>query len=125
MNKYICLIFTFSLACSASLAQNNEENFRFTYKPMAGSYEIYGGELDDPRPADAESTNIAIKIQGAAARNIFNSLGKDIKNACVSEAGERVRMKKDMACFFSKKEGYSCFVGFDLKTGKSKAGIIC
>ena len=125
MQKYIPLIFIFFLMHSSSFAQNNTENFRFTYKPMTASYEIFGGELDDSRPADAESSSIAIKIQGAAARAIFNSLGKDVKNACMSEPGERIRVKKDMTCFFSKKEGYSCFLGFDLKTGKSKAGVIC
>jgi hypothetical protein len=51
-------------------------------KPMSGEYIIYSGELGDMSSPQEGNKKLAIEISGRSARDIFNSIGPDIRNAC-------------------------------------------
>jgi len=111
------------LVLSTTSAQ--EKEWQFNYKPLSGSYELYSGELSEPQAPGKTGSSLSLKIEKEAAKQIFNQMGSDIPNLCPSEEGERMRKKNDLTCYKSKTEKYICYVGFDLKTGKSKIGSIC
>lgn len=94
------------------------------YKPLKGEYSIYAGELGDQGAPTAKDRKISFIVTGAVARDMFESMGPDDKNACIT-AGERSRSKQNVWCAFSRKEGYTCYFGFDLRSGKSIPGGIC
>ncbi len=116
------LLFT-ALFCQGVLAA--DEEWRFQYKPLSGAYEVYSGELSDPRPAGKSGASLAIRIDKDAARQIFEQMERDIPNLCPSEPGERMRQKNDLTCYRSRSGKHTCYVGFDLKSGRSQAGHIC
>lgn len=101
--------------------------FDLEYAPMKGEYALYGGALSDPVAPSASSKKIAFVIEGKAAQDMFNAMGPDIRDECLSEKGARARKKdgEKLACFFRPKEGYRCSIGFDLRTGTSIAGSYC
>ncbi|GKT23492.1 hypothetical protein [Acidovorax sp. SUPP3334] len=115
--------FIFLLASAKCFSQ--ESDWRFDYKPLDAGYGLYSGELSDPRPAEKSGSSISIKIEKQAAKEIFDQMGSDLPNACPSEAGERMRKNNDLVCYKKRSAQYICYVGIDLKSGKSKIGVIC
>ena len=113
------------LVFSHAHAHARSDEWRFQYKPLAGAYEMYSGELSEPRAAGSSGASLSIRIDMEAARQIFAQMGRDVPNLCPSEPGERMRQKNDLTCYRSRSGKHSCYVGFDLGSGKSKAGNIC
>ena len=103
--------------------------FELAYKPIAGTYALYGGGLGDPVAPGKADQKIAIAIEGEAAKSLFNAIGPDRKDACGAggEKGVRARHRdgEKLTCMFYPDAGYHCYVGFDLKTGKSIGGSLC
>ena len=66
-------------------------------------------------------------LEGKGARQLFDAIGPDIKDACTEGTGTRVRHKdhERIFCSRSKQGEYACNFGFDLVSGKSIGGIIC
>lgn len=97
------------------------------HKQMTGVYRTYSGGLGDSGPPTAADTKIMFSIDGKAAREMFDAMGKDVKDACTEGDGTRVRMKdrERLVCSRSKQGEYSCNFGFDLKSGKSIGGSVC
>ena len=99
-----------------------------TYKALSGKYLIYSGDLGEeaaPTPADRKA---AFMLQGEAARSLFDSIGPDLKDACGTSSGMRIRQKGDLDCTYDKDDRaapYVCHIGIDLRTGKSMHGSIC
>nr|WP_092742248.1 hypothetical protein [Paracidovorax valerianellae] len=118
------MLFCFILLLSSPKSFSGE-NWQFKYKPFDAAYELYSGELSDPQPAKNEDSSISVKIEKEAAKRIFDQMGRDTPNVCPSEHGERMRRKNDLICYKNKPEKYTCYMGFDLKSGKSKIGAIC
>ena len=92
---------------------------------MRGAYVIYGGEFGETIAPTRHDAKVSFTIDGGAAAAVFSRLGKDLKHACLSEPGERVRARGDLACRMSSKRAYTCTYGVDLKTGKSIPGGDC
>jgi hypothetical protein len=90
-----------------------------------GDYVIYGGGLADPHAPATGDKHIAIWIKGRAAKEVFDALGSDLKDACGTEDGGRVRAKENVSCTYHRKDGYACDFGFDLTSGRSIGGSIC
>jgi len=125
MKKSIKITFFLLGICSIKFSTATEwESLR---KPMSAEYIIYSGELGDMSSPQEGKKKLAIEISGRSARDIFNSIGPDIRNACGAGSGVRIREKNDgnLTCIRREKGEYSCHVGFDLKTGKSIGGITC
>ncbi|WP_454765377.1 hypothetical protein [Cupriavidus campinensis] len=112
------------LALTAGAAAAGAE-WMFDYRPAKAEYVVYSGELGDNGPPTARDTKIAIRLTGTAARDMFNALGSDRREACKDEESTRVRYRGNITCSRYNARQYECHVGFDLKTGKSIAGIIC
>ena len=98
-----------------------------SYKQAIASYWIYGGGLGDPITPTSKDKKIAFSIEGDAAKQIFEAIGPDKKDAC-SEGGDtrfRSRDNENLICTRSKENTYTCSFGFDLDSGKSIGGSIC
>lgn len=97
----------------------------YEYKPLRGSYRIYGGGLGDPWEPTPGDAKIAVSLEGSAAKAIFEQLGRDVKDDCTEGMGIRIRRRAQLECLKEKAGEYSCHFGFDLKSGKSIGGILC
>ena len=63
---------------SPAHAQVHSDEWRFQYKPLAGAYELYSGELSEPRPAGSSGASLSIRIDKEAARQMFAQMGPDV-----------------------------------------------
>jgi len=99
------------------------------YKPLQATYSIYSGEMGDERGMPtATDRKLAIAIEGRSAKEIFDSMGPDFHPTCSQEKGDRDRRKREVYCSYSAKDGvkgYRCWIGIDLRTGKSIAAVSC
>ena len=96
-------------------------------KPLRGNYQIYGGTLSEMLPPTSSDKKVAFMLTGPAAKDLFLQIGPDVarKNACSEANGYRERRRGDLSCVYMKNDGYSCYFGLDLKTGKGMHGAIC
>ncbi len=109
-----------------SLAYAGDKNgWTWEHKPLKASYSIYSGELGEEAAPTQTDRKLAIEVTGEAAKQIFDSMHPDFKPSCSSEKGDRDRRKGDLYCTYHPNEGYRCFIGINLRTGKSIAGGIC
>lgn len=112
----------------ASVSSANESrDWEFIHKPITGQYGIYGGGLGDPVAPGKSDSKIAISIEGKMAKEMFDAMGPDVKDACTEGTGDRVREKDNgnLSCMRTRKGEYFCNFGFDLRTGKSIGGVVC
>lgn len=118
----IVAIFLASVANAEDKGKWNGSN-----KPLKdASYLVYSGESGDRKPPTITDRKLAIAIRGQAAREIFDSIGPDVKGVgCSAEDGERMRRKGEVWCSYLPTDGYMCFLGFDLKTGEPYPGGSC
>lgn len=122
-------IFVVALVIAVSLPVTvmASKEWAFAYAPASARYAIYGGELGDASPPTERDKKISIYIDGAGARDIFNLIGPDLTDVCGAEGSTRIREKDGgrLSCSYAPKDGYRCYVGFDLRTGKSIGGVSC
>lgn len=108
---------------------NADETSKWTgaNRPLtSASYLVYSGEVGDRKPPTASDKKLAIAIRGQAARQIFESIGPDVKGvSCSAEDDERMRSKGEIWCSYMPGDGYLCFLGFDLRTGQPYPGGSC
>lgn len=114
-------LLTLVFLCAAAVAAN----WAFEFKPINAQMAIYSGGLGDPGTPTAQEAKVSFYVQGKAARDLFNHMGPDVKNECSSDPKARVRVKDHLQCFLYAKSDYSCYFGFDLKSGRGIAGSIC
>jgi hypothetical protein len=95
------------------------------YRPFKGEYAIYSGDLDDQQAPTGSDRKLSFIIEGQAAKDIFNAMPPDDKQTCSGEKGARSRSKGNVWCTFNDGAGYTCYFGFDLKSGKSISGGLC
>ena len=94
-------------------------------KPLKGDYWIYGGELGDTVPPTDKDRKVAFTFKGPLAKDLFDHIGPDKKDACGAAPDHRTRLRGDLACIWDKGDGYTCYFGLDIPTGKSIYGSIC
>ena len=95
------------------------------YRAFKGEYTIYSGELGDQQAPTRDDRKLSFIIEGQPAKDIFDAMPPDGKQTCNGEKGARSRSKGNVWCTFNPGDGYTCYFGFDLRTGKSIAGGIC
>lgn len=109
-----------------SLAYAAEQAHRpAPYQAFKGEYTIYSGGLDDQQAPTRDDRKLSFIIEGPPAKEIFDAMPPDGKLTCSGEKGARSRTKGNVWCTFNPGDGYTCYFGFDLRTGKSIAGGIC
>jgi hypothetical protein len=113
------ILFSLILAASAANAQE--------YKKMDSEYMLHSGSIGDPAPASKNDAKVSLAIKGKAAESIFSQIGPDVKDACGSESGSRFRTKggNGVSCQYNKPDGYTCYIGIDLKRGKLVNSSVC
>ena len=120
------ILIVFGATALLSLAYAAEQaHWPAPYRAFKGEYTIYSGELGDQQAATKDDRKLSFIVEGQPAKEIFNAMPPDDKATCGEGEGERSRSKGNVWCTFSPKDGYTCYFGFDLRTGKSIAGGIC
>lgn len=123
MKKFLLIIGVVGVLSLASAAESIHRPA--PYRAFNGEYAIYSGDLDDQQVPTKDDRKLSFIIEGPPAREIFNAMPPDDKHTCSTEKGARSRSKSNVWCTFNESDGYTCYFGFDLKTGKSIAGGIC
>jgi len=124
MKTVFNLMLAASTLSTAFYAMGADTKFS-TSKPLKGSYSIYSGELGEETAPSTSDRKMVIEITGLPAREMFDSMYPDYQPKCSGEKGDRDRRKGNVYCSFSPNIGYRCFLGIDLRTGKSIAGASC
>jgi hypothetical protein len=124
MKTNILLCLAAVLLCGSACAES-ETMDPTAMKLMKAHYSIYSGEMGDERAPTRTDRKLSVEVGGEAAREIFDSIYPDAKVTCSDEKGQRLRRKGELWCSFSPGSGYRCYLGFDLRTGKSIAGASC
>lgn len=71
---------------------------------------------------------MTITVQGLAAKEIFDSIGPDIRQICRQEKGDHERRKRGVNCTYgtqASSKGNRCWVGLNLWTGESIPTVSC
>jgi len=113
------------LACVILFAVTATTGASDRYKGFKGEYSIYAGELGEQLAPTSRDRKVSFLISGQVAREIFQAMGPDEKQACAAAPGDRSRSRKNLWCTYSRADGYTCYFGFDLRTGNSIPGGIC
>lgn len=94
------------------------------YQVLNGRYAIYSGELGEQLAPTKDDRKLSLIIEGKPAKDIFDSMAPDDKNSCGGEKA-RSRTKGSAWCTYQPRRGYKCYLGLDLRTGKSIGGGMC
>lgn len=121
-----CVIGALAL-CSLVNAAEKTPQWSPDFKPFNGTYQIYSGSLSELQPPTPTDKQASVMLNGAAARDLFDQIGPDVKRneSCSSDPGFRQRRKGHLDCVHTKEDGYRCYFGINLRTGKSTYGSIC
>jgi hypothetical protein len=99
-----------------------------SYETFKGHYLIYSGDLGEQQPPTAGDRKTSFMVEGPLAKELFDAIGPDLKDACGTLSGLRVRQKGHVDCTYDKDHPaapFTCHFGLDLGTGKSITGSIC
>jgi hypothetical protein len=99
-----------------------------SYTPYSVHYLMYSGTLGEAQPPTRTEQRLSFAIRGQLAKQMFDSIGPDLKLSCGTTLGIRQRTRGDVDCSYDKDDAespYTCHFGLDLRKGKSIAGAIC
>jgi hypothetical protein len=112
-----------------SLAQGAEKKPQESAepRPLSGDYQVYGGTLSEMQPPTPNDRNLAFMFTSQTAKDLFNYIGPDVKKAdsCSGAADYRERRRGHLVCTYTKDNGYACYLGLNLRSGKSDYGSTC
>lgn len=123
--RFVCFASAFALASLVHAADQKETAGRYLAKPLKGDYYVYGGGLGDTVPPTKYDRKVSMMFTGPLAKDLFDQIGPDRKDACGAAPDHRTRLRGDLTCIWDKGDGYSCYFGLDVPTGKSTNGTIC
>ncbi|KAB8060429.1 hypothetical protein GCN74_09120 [Janthinobacterium sp. FT14W] len=124
MQKILGLLLGATALLSLAYAKDNI-GWTWEYKPFKGAYLIYSGELGEQEAPTQNDRKLAIEVTGKLARDMFDSMSPDFKPTCSNEKGDRDRRKGNLYCTYHIGEEYRCFIGLNLRTGKSIGAASC
>lgn len=113
----------YSLAPAAE--KPNPETWDGRPKPLKGDYQVFGGTLSEAVPPTKKDRKVAFMFTGPLGKDLFDQIGPDLKEACGAGPDHRTRRRGDLSCVWTKDDGYACYFGLDVPTGKSTNGSIC
>jgi hypothetical protein len=104
-----------------------------TWQPLQDSrYKIFSGETVAYGEAPtAKDRKLSIVVKGQGAKEIFDSIGPDARETCVSGNGDRERNKGAVQCMFTASDvsepgkGYRCWIGVNLINGQGISTVSC
>ncbi len=109
----------------ASAAEKKPEGWDGRPKALKGDYQVYGGTLSEMLPPTRKDRKVAFMFTGQLAKDLFDQIGPDAKMSCGDAPDYRERNRGDLSCTYTKDNGYACYFGLDVPTGKSTNGSIC
>ncbi|MDC8756739.1 hypothetical protein [Janthinobacterium fluminis] len=121
------LVFIGVALALSSLAQaaGKPETWDGRPKPLKGDYQVFGGTLSEAVPPTKKDRKVAFMFTGPLGKDLFEQIGPDLKEACGAGPDHRTRRRGDLSCVWAKDDGYACYFGLDVPTGKSTNGSIC
>lgn len=122
------LLLSLGFLFSSSQADAPKVKWTGEYVTAAASYLLYSDSQVEKLAPQSDHKKISLLIEGQLARELFDSLGPDQKQACGESTGMRIRERGDVTCSFDREQKaapFTCFVGLNLNTGKSIAGAVC
>jgi hypothetical protein len=122
--RLVCLASAFALLPIAHAADKKETG-RYLSKQLKGDYYVYGGSIGDSTPPTRNDRKLSLMFKGPLAKDIFDHIGPDVKNSCGATKDYRERSRGDLNCTWAKDDGYSCYFGLDVQTGKSISDSGC
>jgi hypothetical protein len=122
MKRFLTL--ALSAITTLSLAYAAEKGDWWQYRTFKGSFLIYSGELGEEKPPTTNDRKVSFSVTGSLAKDLFDSMYPDAKEACSDDKGYRERSKGNVTCVLDK-DAYTCHFGFNLRTGASIAGATC
>ena len=126
--RLLCLADTLALLPIANGADPKPPKGRYLATPLTGNYYVYGGSMGDSVPPTAKDRKVSMMFSGPLAKELFDQIGPDRKDACGAGPEHRTRLKGHLSCIWRKSDGYAgytCYFGLDVPTGKSTYGSIC
>lgn len=126
MTRKIALVL--AAVALVSVAYAETKTWDGSYTAFKGRYLTYSGELGEQHEPTRTDRKTAFIVEGPLAKELFDAIGPDLKDACGAISGLRVRKKGHLDCSFDKDHSaapYTCHFGLDLKSGKSIPGAIC
>lgn len=93
---------------------------------LAGDAIIYGGDLGDPVGPSAKDAKVFLNVTGKVAQRMFELLGRahEMHGGECDDPDVTSRTSGDVMCT-KDKQGYACYLGYDLVRGKSIASSTC
>jgi hypothetical protein len=93
---------------------------------LAGDATLYGGEISDPvAPTAGGDAKVFLDLTGKAAQRMFELMGSSAaKHGACEEPGVTQRERGVVSCMHAK-DGYACYLAFDLKSGKAISQSTC
>jgi hypothetical protein len=128
MKAYSILVMAASAALFSAAYAGAKNAWDGTYSPSTIHYLIYSNDLDEAQPPTRADQRLSVAVQGELAKQLFDSIGPDLKLGCGTTLGMRQRQRGDVDCSYDKddpKSPYTCHFGIDLRNGKSIAGATC
>lgn len=122
--RLACAVCLLALLSPGSADEQKQEWQGAPSLPLRGDYQIYGGSLSEMQAPTAKDRKVAFMFKGPLAKNLFDQIGPDKKDSCSAAPGYRERRRGDLLCTHDQ-DGYLCYFGLDVVTGKGTYGSIC
>ena len=106
-------------------ADEKKDEGRYGATALKGDYYVYGGTLSEMLPPTRKDRKVSFMFTGALAKDLFSQIGPDAKISCSGASDYRERNRGDLSCTYTKDNGYSCYFGLNVLSGKSTHGVIC
>lgn len=131
MRKIILLVL-FSLA-QAELAGAEEKSPHELnqWNEFQARYKIHSGGTAYSEPPTKADGVITVAFRDEAAKQLFDQIGPDVKQACSADVGDRERRRKGAYCTYTHRlenpanAHYRCWIGIDLRTGEGEIRVSC
>ena len=101
------------------------------WNELRATYKIHSGNTAYSELPTTGDRAITVYFKGEAAKQLFDQMGPDVKEACSSEKGDRERRNKGAVCLYETRlddpndSHYRCWIGIDLRTGDGSARVPC
>jgi hypothetical protein len=93
---------------------------------LKGDATVYGGDISDPiAPVAGGDAKVFFNLTGKAAQRMYELMGRAAeKHGACEEPGVTQRERGVVSCMHDK-DGYACYLAYDLKTGKAISQSSC
>ena len=103
-------------------ADEKKDEGRYGAKALKGDYYVYGGTLSEMLPPTRKDRKVSLMFTGTLAKDLFDQIGPDAKISCSGASDYRERNRGDLACTYTKDNGYSCYFGLNVRLAKAPMG---